>query len=578
MLINKSLRRQLISIAMVLTFWLLGSFVVRAQNTAADIVVYGNAITMDKAQPTATAIAIKGDRIVSVGDKNSLLPLIGPQTAIVTLDDGQILMPGLIEGHGHFLGLGHSLMMLRLGDAQTWDEITERVAEAAKVTPPGHWIVGRGWHQAKWTETPMPNVEGYPTTRKLDEAAPNHPVLLTHASGHMSIANSYAMRMAGIDSNTADPSGGELLRDAAGKPIGVFRETAQNLVEKAQANDESRLTPSQRATLTLKAIELAGNECLKNGITSFQDAGSSVPNTKFLRKLAIEEKLPVRLWVMLLDDNRLLASELPKLKAIGLGKEFFTCSAIKRSVDGALGPHGAWLLQPYQDLPTSTGLNTSTIESIAETAELAVTNGFQLCVHAIGDRANKEVLDLMESAFTTHPANQARRWRIEHAQHLAPDDIERFGKLGIIASMQGVHCTSDAIFVPQRLGNLRSKQGAYVWRSLWDSGAVVSNGTDAPVEDVNPFPSLSAMVSRRLKDGSQFFPEQCLTRMEALQTYTMNAAYAAFEESSKGSLTPGELADFIVLDKSPLECDESEISGIKVLQTFIGGKKVFESK
>ncbi len=547
-----------------------------AQEIVADRIVQGGTIlTMEASRPTVEAVAIAGDRILAIGSRRELKRLVGANTEVIELSEGQMAIPGLIEGHGHFLGLGHSLMMLRLSDVETWDEIVDRVAAAAKVTPPGQWIIGRGWHQSKWKEVPQPNVEGYPTTNRLDELTPNHPVLLTHASGHMSLANGYAMRLAKVDGNTNPPAGGEILKDEQGNPTGVFRETAQSLIAQVQSRDELRRSPEQQFKLMGKAIELAGAECLKYGITSFQDAGTTLEDLRLLRNMAIANELPLRLWMMVRDNNKAIESELPQLKSIGLGHDFFTLRAIKLSIDGALGPHGAWLLEPYQDLPTSTGLNTIPIEDIQTAAELAVKNDCQLCVHAIGDRANQVTLNLFEEALKKHPSPTGRRWRIEHAQHLAKSDIPRFGQLGVIASMQGIHCTSDAIFVLQRLGNLRAQQGAYVWRSLLDSGAVVTNGTDAPVENVNPFPSLQATITRRLSDGTTFFPEQCLTREEALRSYTIDCAYSAFEETIKGSLVPGKLADLTIVDRNLLTCPAETIGATQVVKTILGGKVVY---
>jgi hypothetical protein len=328
----------------------------------------------------------------------------------------------------------------------------------------------------------------------------------------------------------------------------------------------------------LKAIELATDECLKKGITSFQDAGSSFETIDVFRRLADDRKLRLRLWVMVRDDNRRLAADLPKYRMIGAGDSFLTVRAIKRSIDGALGPHGAWLLEPYEDLPSSPGLNTSSIESIRETARLALKHDYQLCVHAIGDRANRETLNIFEQAFRSNPTNESRRWRVEHAQHLHPDDIPRFAKLGVVASMQGIHCTSDAVFVLRRLGHRRADQGAYVWRSLLDSGAVVTNGTDAPVEDVSAIDSFYASVTRRLPSGVVFFGEQKMTRDEALRSYTRDCAFAAFEEELKGTLTPGKLADITVLSRDILTCPESDIQSTQVIYTIVGGKVAFALK
>ena len=551
------------------SFWCDGPVV--AQSLKADLVLLnGNVATMDAAMPEAQAVAIRGNRILAVGTTAQIRVLVDGETRVIDLR-GRFVMPGFIEGHGHFLGLGQSMMMLRLGDAPTWQAIEQQVARAAQTTPPGQWIIGRGWHQAKWDQPPEPNVEGYPTAQTLSRLVPNHPVVLTHASGHMSIANDYAMRLSGVDRDTRDPPGGEILRDEAGNPTGVFRETAQGLIAAARARDASRRSAADRLAQTRRAIELATEECLRKGITSFQDAGSSFHTIDLLRDAADRQKLRVRLWVMVRDSNRALEANLGRYKMVGYGGDFLTVRAIKRSIDGALGAHGAWLLAPYDDLPSSTGLNTATIESVTRTAELAVQHGYQLCVHAIGDRANREVLNIYESIFDRNRSAIPRRWRIEHAQHLDPDDIPRFAELGVIASMQGVHCTSDAVFVPQRLGMRRSQQGAYVWQSLLKSGAIVTNGTDTPVEDVNPLASFYASVTRRLDDDVTFFPEQCMTRQQALRSYTIDCAYAAFEESSKGSLIPGKLADLVVLSHDLRTCPEEEILKARVLYTIVGG-------
>ncbi len=547
----------------------------QAQQPAADLVITGGkVVTMDRAQPEAQAVAIRNGRILAVGSDRAMQKFMAEGTQQLQLD-GQFVMPGLIEGHGHFTGLGESLMMLRLQDAETWDEIVAEVAAAAESAIPGQWIVGRGWHQSKWKQAPEPNVDGYPTVASLSARTPNNPVLLTHASGHMSVANDYAMKMAGISDQTADPDGGEIVRDDSQQPIGVFREKAAGLITSVYQRDQLKRTAAEKIEYFRQAIELASKECLRYGITSFQDAGSSFDTVDLLTEAADQGQLGVRLWVMIRDSNDRLQQFLPRYKKIGYANDFLTVRAVKRSIDGALGPHGAWLLAPYSDLPNSAGLNTATVESVRRTAELALANDYQVCVHAIGDRANREVLDIYQSLFEKHPTKLPRRWRIEHAQHLHPDDIPRFSQLGVIAAMQAVHCTSDAIFVPKRLGMRRSATGAYVWRSLIDSGAVVTNGTDAPVESVDPFASLFASVTRRLDDDVTFFPEQCMTRLEALESYTIDCAYSAFEESLKGSLVPGKLADLVVLSKDLLECPAEEILDTKVLYTMVAGKVVY---
>ena len=547
-----------------------------AQTPQADLVLTGgNIYTVDSAMPTAESIAFIKDRIVAVGSNDQVKKLIGDETRVVELK-GKFVMPGFIEGHSHFVGLGESMMMLKLQKAKNWGEVVKQVQEAAKVTPPGEWIIGRGWHQSKWDTVPEGAVEGYPTATEMDKISPDHPVLLTHASGHMSFANGYAMQLAGVDSTTENPSGGEILKDSSGKPIGIFREKAASLIQRKFQGAMAKRSPLVAQQHTARAIELASQECLSKGITSFQDAGSTLETVSDLKQFAARGKLGVRLWVMIRDQNERMKGRLPNYKMIGYGNEFLTVRALKRSIDGALGPHGAWLLGPYEDLPTSAGLNTASVESVTETAKLAIDNGFQMCVHAIGDRANREVLDIFEGLFKSNPSSISRRWRIEHAQHLHPDDIPRFGKLGVIASMQAVHCTSDAVFVPKRLGMRRSKEGAYVWKSLLESGAVVTNGTDAPVEDVNPLDSFYASVTRELADGVTFFPEQAMSREEAIRAYTIDAAYSAFEETSKGSLVAGKLGDVVVLSKDLIKCPANEIKDAKVEMTIVGGKIVYQ--
>ena len=542
-----------------------------AQESADLVLKGGKVVTVDADTPQAEAIAILGDRILAVGSDADIAKSIGDKTQVIELG-GRLVIPGFIEGHGHFLGLGQSKMMLDLTKASTWDDIVEQVAKAAAASPPGQWIIGRGWHQEKWDVKPQPNVEGYPTDAKISAVSPNNPVLLTHASGHMCFANDYAMRLAGVTNDTQPPSGGEILRDGSGRAIGVFRETAQGLISRARSREASKQTVADRRARSERAVKLATEECLKKGVTSFQDAGSSFNSIRMYRRLADQGKLGVRMWVMVRDSIRLMDANLPKTKVIGHGDNFLTVRGIKLSIDGALGPHGAWLLMPYEDLPSSEGLNTVSIETAKELAQLAAKHDYQYCVHAIGDRANREVLNIFEETFREHPSDESRRWRIEHSQHLHPNDIPRFGELGVIASMQGIHCTSDAVFVLKRLGARRAQEGAYVWQKLMKSGAVVTNGTDAPVEDVDPIASFYATVTRKLKNGATFFPDQAMSREEALHSYTMSCAYAAFEEEIKGSITPGKLADVVVLSKDIMTCPDEQILDARVEYTIVGGK------
>jgi len=338
----------------------------------------------------------------------------------------------------------------------------------------------------------------------------------------------------------------------------------------------AKRTPAEREADDRLEVTLAANECLQKGITSFQDAGSSYATVNLLKKMAESGELPLRVWLMLRVYNEDLVAEGAKYRMINAGNGYVTVRAIKRAADGALGPRGAWLLEPYADLPERSGMSTESIPDMEKTAEWAIQNGFQFCVHAIGDRGNREVLDLFERTFKKHPEKKDLRWRVEHAQHLSAQDIPRFGKLGVIPAMQGVHCTSDAPYVLARLGEKRAGEGAYVWRKLLDTGAIIANGTDAPVEDVDPIPSFYASVTRKLADGKVFFGDQKMTRMEALKSYTLDAAYAAFEEKDKGSLSPGKFADITVLSKDLLTVPDDEILKTEVLYTIVGGKVRFK--
>ncbi len=551
--------------------------VLGAQNRqAADLVLRnGKIVTMNSAQPAAQALAVRGGNIAAVGTEAAIRPMIGPNTKVIDLH-GMTAIPGFIEGHGHFTGVGEFRMGLDLREARTWDEIVAQVARAVAQAKPGEWIIGRGWHQSKWTTPPAVNVEGFPLHASLDKVSPNNPVLLTHASGHATFVNGKALELAGVTAATANPNGGEILKDAKGNPTGLLRERASGVVSKARAEYEARRTAADRLAETNKAIKLAIDESLSKGITTFEDAGSSFATVDILKKMAEAHELRMRIWMMLRAPNEQLAVNLDRYRILGAGDQFLTVRAIKRAIDGALGPRGAWLLAPYADKPDSSGLNTDDPADIARTAELAIQHGFQLCVHAIGDRANRETLNIFEAAFKAHPQRKDLRWRVEHAQHISAADIPRFGQLGVIAAMQGIHCTSDAPYVLLRLGAQRAEEGAYVWQKLMKSGAIVGNGTDAPVEDVSPLASFYASVSRKLKDGTVFYPAQRMSREEALKSYTWNNAYAAFEDPVKGSLQTGKLADITVLSRDIMTIPEDEIPATDVVYTIVGGKVAYD--
>ncbi len=540
-----------------------------AVQPATLVVTNGKVVTVEASPAEARAIAIHGDRIVAVGSDDEIKRYVGAGTQVIDAG-GQLVIPGFVESHGHFTGVGEAQLVLKLATARTWDDILAMVEDAAKAAKPGQWIYGRGWHQEKWATPPSPSVEGFPTEASLSKVSPNNPVLLTHASGHASFANALAMKLSGVSRATKNPEGGEILKDAKGNPTGLLRETASRLIKRGTG--EPAPTDDERLARERRVLELAAQEALSKGITTFHDAGSSFETIDRMKAMVDEDKLGVRLWVMVRAGLEQEGQKLAQYRMIDYGNGHLTVRAIKRSIDGALGSRGAWLLEPYSDKPDSTGLNTTPVEDIRATAKLAMQHAYQLCVHAIGDRANRETLNIFEEAFKANPDKKDMRWRVEHAQHLNPSDIPRFGALGVIASMEGVHCTSDAPYVLARLGPKRAEEGAYVWQKLMKSGAVVTNGTDAPVEDVDPIASYYATVSRKLKDGSVFFGDQRMSRMEALRSYTINGAFAAFEEGSKGSLKAGKYADVVVLSKDIMAIPEDEIPSAQVVYTIVGGK------
>jgi predicted amidohydrolase YtcJ len=559
--------------------WMIGIAAVGVSGCAAgpavepaDLVLRnGHVVTVDSTLPEAEAVAIRGHSIVAVGTNAEIEEHIGRATEVIDLG-GRLLIPGFVEGHGHFGGLGQKMMNLDLMTVRNWDEVVGMVAAAARDIPRDAWIVGRGWHQEKWDRAPEPSVEGVPVHASLDSVSPNNPVYLTHASGHAAFVNKRALDLAGITRSTPNPAGGEIVKDAAGEPTGLLRETAQGLVSRVRAQAQAQRPREQIEAEQRRVLELAAQASLENGITSFHDAGTGFSDIDFMKRLEAEGALPVRLYVMIRAPNEELEQKLPQYLMPADTNDYLVVRSIKVSIDGALGPHGAWLLEPYEDMPTSRGLSLVTPETVARAAELAIANGFQLNVHAIGDRANREVLDIYERTFAANPDRQDLRWRIEHAQHLHPADIPRFAELGVIPAMQGVHATSDAPWIPKRLGDQRAREGAYMWRELMRSGAVIANGTDAPVEDVSPIASFYSSVTRRTNTGEIFYGEQRMTREEALRSYTLNNAYAAFEEGMKGSITPGKLADLVVLSKDIMRVPEEEILSAEVDLTIVGGQ------
>ena len=542
-----------------------------------DLVLRGGEVaTVDADNTMAQGVAIDDGWIVAVGSDADIDTLIGTQTRVIELD-GRFAGPGFIEGHGHYMSLGNSKTILDLNNAANWNEIVAMVADAVAAAEPGEWIRGRGWHQEKWDRAPEPGVEGNPTHASLTLISPDNPVLLGHASGHAAFANAAALAAGGYERDSEPPPGGALVRDENGELTGLLRETAQRPVSAAFAESQSGRTAEEIDAQFRREVMLAAEEALSKGITSFQDAGSGFATIDRLKELEAEGALPLRLYIMVRgQSNEEMDERLPDYYMPSEGDDYLTVRSIKRQIDGALGSHGAWLLEPYEDMPTSTGLVLETVADIAGTAHVALKHGFQVNTHAIGDRANREVLDIYEAVFDSAGGVADVRWRIEHAQHVHPDDIARFADLGILASMQGVHATSDGPWVPLRLGDTRAEERTYLWRSFLEAGVLINNGTDVPVEDIDPLAGFRASVTRQTADGSIFYPGQNMTRVEALRSYTINNAIAAFEERYKGSLEVGKLGDVVVLDRNILTVADEALADARVDVTIVGGVVRYE--
>lgn len=544
-----------------------------SDDVSADLIIMNaNIWTVDEAHPEAASMAIKDGLILKVGASDQVDLLADKETERIDAN-GNFVMPGFIEGHGHFSGLGYSLQNLNFLRSKSWEEIVTMVKAKVETSEEGEWVTGRGWHQEKWDASEEPLFEGYPGHQKLSEVSPDNPVILFHASGHGLFANKKAMDMAGISKETGDPFGGRIVRDKEGVAVGMFEERAMGPIRSIYNEYLETLNEDELLQIWIDAIGLAETECLSKGITSFQDAGSTFIEIERYTKMAEDGELDLRLWAMLRHSSEVMKGKASDARVVDAGDKFFTCRAIKTEVDGALGSYGAWLLEPYHDKPGFHGQNTTEISEVQKIAEIAVESEMQLCVHAIGDRANKEVLDIIEKEQAERPELKDARWRIEHAQHVDPSDIPRFKELGVIAAMQGIHCTSDALFAENRLGQQRARDGAYAWRSFLDAGVIIANGTDAPVEDVDPIESFYASVTRkRVDNGYEFFVEQAMTREEAIYSYTLGNAFAGFEEEDKGSLAEGKLADIVILSKDLINCSDEEIMDTEVLYTIVGGE------
>ncbi|WP_373400673.1 amidohydrolase [Algoriphagus halophilus] len=547
-----------------------------SKKESADLIITnGKIYTVDEANPIVEAVAVKDGKILALGSSSEIADYISEVTQLVDLT-GRTMTPGFIESHAHLMGIGYNKLELDLMYVQSYDELLDKVAEAVSKAQPGEWITGRGWHQDKWLEKPDKMVKGFQTNDLLNQVSPNNPVFLRHASGHATFANAKALELAGINNlkgeRPGEVEGGEIILDELGNPTGVLTERASSLVGK--------LVPAETPERAEQALTLALQELAEKGITSFHDAGSGQSTIDLIEKFKKEGKLTARMYVMLAgSDPELLENWYKQGPRIDSADHLLSVRSIKLFCDGALGSRGAWLLEEYSDRPGHFGHETLPMEVVGQVSEKAIPAGFQVNSHAIGDRANREVLDQYEGAFGKFPDKNDLRFRIEHAQHIDLEDIPRFGEMGVIAAMQAIHLSSDRPWAIDRLGEKRIVDGAYVWQKLLQTGAVVTNGTDAPVEPLDPIPSFYASVTRKTLAGTPdggYEANQKLSREEALKAYTLSGAYAEFEEGFKGSIEVGKAADFTVFDQNIMEIPEEEILTAKVMMTVVGGKIVYQ--
>ena len=544
-------------------------FFISCESQKADMIIHNGMIyTMNDLNPTAEAVAVSSGKIIALGKYTDLDPLITPRTKIINLR-GATMTPGIIEGHGHFYGLGLAKMQLDLSKTESYQDLIDMVSDAVENSKPGEWILGRGWHQSKWNDDKSDFVKGFQTHERLSEISPNNPVWLKHASGHAGFANQKAMDIAGVNKETEFGFGGEIIKDLSKKPTGVFNERAQGLISEKVENNLGEDSD-------LRAIELAVKASLENGVTSFHDAGIGRRTIEVLREAIDRDILKVRIYAMLTSrDTTLLNEWYKKGPEIGTGGDLLTIRSIKINADGALGSRGAWLIDEYSDRPGHYGMPTQSMDYVYSVAKQGIKTGFQVNSHAIGDKANREILNEYEKVFNEHPELAIdHRWRIEHAQHIAPDDIPRFGRLKVIPSIQGIHMSSDRPWAINRLGQKRIEESAYVWRDLINHGAVLINGSDVPVEPIDPIASFYASTTRKTLKGLPDFgyePKQKMTRIEALKSYTINAAYGAFEDQIKGSIEIGKYADFTVFSQNLITIPEEKILDTKVLYTIVNG-------
>jgi predicted amidohydrolase YtcJ len=545
-------------LSILLTIWVLGM----SSTIQVDLIIHnGRIYTLNDVNDRAEAIAVRGDRIVDVGSGSFILSTYSAQTYIDL--EGKTMLPGLIDGHAHMTGLGLSMMILDLTQAEDQAGIADMVAEAGQHREEEEWIRGRGWDQNLWPE------RSFPTHESISLAAPLHPVYLVRVDGHAAWVNRHALSLAGIDRSTPDPEGGRIIRDRNGNPTGVLIDTAMDLV--------ARHIPQTSTEELTEALRLAIQTCLSYGITTVHDMGVDLRTIDVYKNLIRNDEFPFRVYAAIDGPGSTLEYFLDKGPLINEGRRTLTVRAIKLYADGALGSRGAALLEPYSDDPGNMGIEIATTEEIYSVAVQALDRGFQICTHAIGDRGVRNVLQAFGRAFMERPVLQPR-FRVEHAQVVALNDIPLFASLGVIPSMQPIHCTSDMGWAEDRVGPDRIR-GAYAWRSFIDMNLPVPGGSDFPVEPVNPMLGIFAAITRQdvsFRPDGGWYPEQRVTREEAIRMFTTWAAYAGFEEKIKGTIEPGKLADLVIFPDDIFTVEEAALQTLRPDVTIIGGKIVFK--
>jgi len=529
------------------------------------LLLNAHVVTMNDKQPSAEAIAVQGERIIWVGTSGEAKRLYSKAARTIDLH-GATVLPGIIDAHTHLINLGESLVQLNLKDIPSENEIVERVKQRAASAAPGDWILGWGWDEGKWASN-------YPSNQALSDATPRNPVFLVGLHTFAAWANQRALKLAGIHKDTKDPENGKILRDEkTGEPTGILLNRAQDLV--------SKHIPPMTLVQAKRAMQLAARECVRNGLTSVHEAKVTPLMVEAFHELVREGRMPLRVYGMLDGADKNLVEEWLKRGPEIDPHHQLTIRSFKLFADGALGSRGAALLAPYTDAPQTKGVMTTPESEVYSLTRRSLQAGFQVCTHAIGDAANRSVLDAYAQAEKEMPTSRDPRLRVEHAQVLASEDIPRFAKLGVIASMQPTHCTSDMAWAEKRLGPVRVKD-AYAWRSVKDSGSHLSLSSDFPGETLNPFYGIYAAITRQDPQGNPpggWYPEQKLTLEEALRGYTVEAAYAEFQESEKGSIEKGKLVDLTIISKDITKIPPSAILSIRALKTFVGGKIVYDAE